>query len=282
MGEENNAGGTAGAGQGNASQASAGQGQWKTAITKIQPNRIWVKGYRLDQLMGKVSFPETIYLILKGELPSPAEAKILDAILTAAIDHGATPISTLAARNVASGGASLSAAIAAGVMAIGPHHGGAIEGAMKTFEKAVAAMKEGLSAAEAAARVLDEAAAKGVRLPGFGHRIHTDDPRTKRLLAMADELGLSDRYVEAARALEIAINERSGKRLPLNVDGATAALLGEMGFPPRMANAFFIMARVPGLAAHVLEEMTRERPVRKISPTEHEYDGPPEREIAGG
>ena len=66
----------------------------------------------------------------------------------------------------------------------------------------------------------------------------------------------------------------SGKELPINVDGAIAAVLVDMQIPSGMANAFFIIARVPGLVAHVMEEKTRERPMRRIHPTDHAYDGP--------
>ena len=100
---------------------------WNTAITRIEPNRVGVRGYDIAELMGRVSFGAAVYLILTGELPSPAIARLMDAILVASIDHGATPPSALAARTVASTGATLSAAVAAGIMSINRHHGGAIE-----------------------------------------------------------------------------------------------------------------------------------------------------------
>jgi citrate synthase len=63
------------------------------------------------------------------------------------------------------------------------------------------------------------------------------------------------------------------------VDGAIAALLCEMDFDPILANAFFMIARVPGLVAHIYEEKTRMKPMRKIHPTDVEYDGPGERTL---
>src|SRR3982751_3289822 len=100
---------------------------WNTAVTRIEPNRVAVRGYDIAELMGRVSFGAAVYLILTGELPSPAVARLLDAILVSSIDHGATPPSALAARTVASTGASLSQSVAAGISAINKHHGGAIE-----------------------------------------------------------------------------------------------------------------------------------------------------------
>jgi citrate synthase len=253
---------------------------WKTAITSVEPNKISLRGYPIDQLMGRISFSQGIYLALKGELPSEKIGRMIDAILVSSIDHGATPPSILAARTVASTGAPLSSAVAAGVLAISRLHGGAIEEGMEQM-LAVArrADAEKISEAEAAARVVAEAKGSKRRLSGFGHRIHTDDPRSKRLFALARELGLAGRHLAIAAALEDALAASSGKRLPLNVDGAIAAVLCDLGFPTSVANAFFIMARVAGMVAHIEEERHREKPMRRIHPSDHEYDGPTGREV---
>jgi len=252
---------------------------WTTAITSIQPNQVRLRGYRIDELMGRVTFGQAVYLALKGELPSPQVGRLMDAMLVSSIDHGATPPSALAARTAASTGASLTASIGAGVLSINRHHGGAIEDCMRLIVDGVGRLDQGRAPAEVAAEMLDELKAQGKRAPGFGHRIHTDDPRTRRLLALADEWGLSGKGVTMARALEDALEKSLGRRLPLNVDGALAALLVDLGFPPELGNAFFVIARVTGLAAHVQEEMARQRPMRAIHPTDHEYDGPAPREM---
>ncbi|HZE89861.1 MAG TPA: citryl-CoA lyase [Verrucomicrobiae bacterium] len=253
---------------------------WKTGITKVEPNKISLRGYPIDQLMGKISFSQGIYLALKGEFPSEQVGKMIDAILVSSIDHGATPPSILAARTVASTGAPLSSAVAAGVLAISRLHGGAIEEGMEQM-LAVArrADAEKISEKDAATRVVAEAKAAKKRLAGFGHRIHTDDPRSKRLFDLARELKLAGRHLAIAAALEDALAASSGKRLPLNVDGAIAAVLCDLGFPTSVANAFFIMSRVAGMVAHIEEERHREKPMRRIHPSDHEYDGPPGREV---
>jgi citrate synthase len=117
------------------------------------------------------------------------------------------------------------------------------------------------------------------RLPGFGHRIHTRDPRTIKLFQIASDLGIAGEHVGMAKAIEDAMEQESGKKLPINVDGAIAALLCEMNFPPDLANAFFMLARLPGLIAHVYEEQTRMKPMRYINPKDHEYDGFSERKL---
>lgn len=253
---------------------------WKTAITDVQPNRVSLRGYPIDKLMGEISFSQVIYLVLKGELPSPEKGKLIDAIFVSSVDHGASPPSVLAARTVASTGAELNSAIAAGVLAISRFHGGAIEEGMELFHEIAGRMEErGISEREAAADILKEMKEKKKRASGFGHRIHTQDPRTKKLFSLAEELGLAGKYVRIARAVEEELAGLLGKSLPINVDGAIAALLCELDVPSEIGNAFFIIARVAGLVAHIHEEKTRMRPMRKIHPQDYEYDGPQEKEI---
>src|SRR5512146_783257 len=107
---------------------------WKTAITDIGPGKIRVRGYAIADIMEKLTYAEAVYLILKGQLPTPAEAALMNAILVSSIDHGASPPSVLGTRTVVSGGNSLNAAIAGGVLVIGDTHGGAIEQAAKHFQ----------------------------------------------------------------------------------------------------------------------------------------------------
>lgn len=247
---------------------------WKTAITKVSPNEIRLRGYRIDELMGAVSFSQAIYLALTGRLPTPEIGQVLDAIFVASIDHGATPPSALAARTSASTGAPFNAAIAVGLLSINKHHGGAVEDSMRMIMTALEiAQSEGLSADDAAERLVAGYHAEKKRLPGFGHRIHSDDPRTGRLLSIAKESGVAGSAVAMVEAIAASM-ARGGKVLPVNVDGAMAAVLLDLGIPPELGNVFFMIARVPGLAAHVYEEATRERPMRRIHPTDHEYDGP--------
>lgn len=254
--------------------------KWPTAITEVKPNRIMARGYLIDEMMGKISFAQAVYLVLKGDLPSPEVGRLLDAIFVSSIDHGASPPSALAARTVASTGADLNAAVAAGILSINRFHGGAIEEGQRMFQ-AVAGKAESCGGDEraAAAAVLDEMKAKGKRASGFGHRLHTRDPRTAKLFGLAEGLGLAGRHVRIARLVEEVLAAQTGKPLPINVDGAIAALLCDLGIPPEIGNAFFMIARVPGLVAHVHEEKTRMKPMRKIDPEGYEYDGPAERKI---
>jgi citrate synthase len=252
---------------------------WKTSITKVAPNNVVTRGFRQQDLIGTLPFPHVAFLVLSGRLPSEAEGRMMDAMMTSCVDHGVTPPSALAARACASCGVPITTAIAAGIMSIGDVHGGAIENCARLLQTHARKMEEGKSAEETAAELLSELKAQGKRMPGLGHRLHTEDPRTKRLLALAEELGIAGRHVELALAIEAKL---SGKRpLPINVDGAIAALISDMGFDHRLGKAFFALGRVVGLTAQVYEEMTRERPMRRMCPVDVEYDGPWERDSEG-
>src|SRR6266540_310038 len=252
---------------------------WNTAITRVESNKVAVRGYDIAELMGRVSFGAAVYLTLTGELPSSAVARLMDAILVSSIDHGATPPSALAARSVASTGATLSASVAAGIMSINRHHGGAIEDCARQL-KAIAdrTTRESISMDEAATRTLAAMREASERMPGFGPRHHTKDPRTARLFELAREAGVAGVHMQAARAVEKAFADAK-KSLPINVDGAIGAILADLGMNPAAFNGIFMIARTPGLVAHVIEEQTREKPMRRIDPVNHGYDGPPARTL---
>lgn len=248
---------------------------WTSGITRIRPNEIRLRGYRIDELMDAISFSQAIYLLLTGQFPSEAVGRLLDAMFVSSIDHGAGPPSALAARTAASTGAPINAAVAAGLLSINRHHGGAVEDCMRMILSAQDIVRQNSIDLQAAAdQLVGIYRAEKRRLPGFGHRVHTDDPRTARLLALAQQQGISGDAVAMVQALADSVARQMGRALPINVDGAIAAVLLDIGIPPELGNTFFMIARVPGLVAHVYEEMTQQRPMRPIHPTDHDYDGP--------
>ncbi len=251
---------------------------WNTGITKVEPNKLITRGYMQDELIGNVPFSHVVYLLFKGDLPDEKTGKLFDAMITASIDHGPTPPSAQAARIVCSGGVPLPTAVAAGLMAVGDYHGGAIENAMKILYELVEKKKEGKSIQQIAKEAVMEFREKKKVMPGLGHRIHTDDPRTKKLFLMAEELGIASDHTAMLRFFKEEFAAVSGKDLPINVDGALAALACDLGFDYRLGKALFLMGRIAGLVAHVHEEQTREKPMRKFDP-EFEYDGPAERPL---
>lgn len=250
---------------------------WTTAITRIEPNAVAVRGHDIAGLMGEKSFGAVVHLILTGRLPDEHVARLMDAVLVSSIDHGATPPSCLAARTVASTGATLSASVAAGIMAINRHHGGAIQDAADYLGAVLAKSRStGQALDEVAVDEVARMKSNGSRISGFGHRIHTKDPRTARLFELASDAGLSEcgmTHIAAARAVERAF-AAVGRPLPINVDGAIGAILADLNIDRQAYNGIFMIARTPGLVAHVVEEQTREKPMRRIDPVNHAYDGP--------
>jgi citrate synthase len=256
--------------------------QWATAITDIHPNRILIRGYPVDELMGRLSFAEGIYLLLRGELPTPAIGRLFGAVLVSSLDHGITPPSTIAARNVATTGASLRDCVSAGVAGFGQYHGGDIESCMRFLAEGLAEVRSGASYTEAAKRLVNRCLGLNNPPPGFGHRIHSRDPRATRLLELAHDLELDGEHVRLIREMEWALEarpDRDARPLPLNIDGAIAAVCGDLGFDPDLGNALFIIARTPGLIAHAHEERQRQQPMRQVDSKDCVYDGPPERRL---
>src|SRR6058998_3783899 len=147
--------------------------RWHSSLTEISPNKILIRGYPLDEMMGRLSFAEAVYLLLMGELPTPAIGRMFNAILVSSIDHGVTPPSTLAARNVATSGAPMKDCVAAGILAFGPHHGGDIESCMRFLDSGLTLVRAGRSLQEAAEAIVEECAKNNHVPPGFGHRFHT-------------------------------------------------------------------------------------------------------------
>src|SRR4029453_7924360 len=140
------------------------------AISQVKPNEILVRGYPIEQLTRHCCFGDVVFLLLTGELPARNEGGLAEAILVAACEHSLASPSVDAVRFVASSGVPLQTAVAAGVSAIGDVHGGAIEPCARIFRDAVAGGKS-------AAQVLKELKNQKQRMPGFGHPVHTDDPR---------------------------------------------------------------------------------------------------------
>jgi len=251
---------------------------WRTAIATSDDAHIWIHGYDVTELMTQADFTDTIFLLHRGRLPNFGEKRILNAILIAVADHGAGAPSCATARLAASGNRqSPSAAIAAGILAIGDEHGGAGSACMELIAVGVdLAKKHAISIEDAARRVVDDAVANKKRLPGLGHRVHSTDPRKAMLFQLADDAHVAGGGVAFISALERAAAEKI-KALPINIDGALAAVLYDLGFSPLFGKLIFIIGRVAGITAEVAEEYARERPMRIRIPVA--YDGAPPRKI---
>ncbi len=261
---------------------------WRTAIAYKTRDRVVVRGYNINDLTGNISFTEMAYLVWRGELPPEHHARMLDAILVNQAEHAFSP-SSAACRFVTSGGVPLNVGVAGGIMTLGSLHGTADRPA-ELFRDAVALMdRDGLSLGDAARRTAGEARREGRRLPGYHHAQHIIDPRTARLLELADEYGVAARHVEMARAIESATEEFWGRRIYLNGPGAVGAICMDMGFDLDLIKGVYLLSRTVSLIAHTYEELHRERGWRAstnasiVQPLDLSlqkpefYDGPPDR-----
>lgn len=244
---------------------------WSSAITDYDEEHVWVRGLRLDEAVGNLGFGGMVLLLWTGERPDRQTERLFEGCLAASVDHGPVTPSATVARVAASVRQHPVAAVAAGLLTVTQYHGGAVTPCMEVLGRHLDTADD---AATWARRITDEHVLAGQRVPGIGHRVHTVDRRALRLLELADEVVPDAPYVERVRALSDELSERAGRPITVNIDGAVAACLVSIGLEPEYGTLAFAIARSAGLAAHVVEERTRQRPMRTISPEQVDYDGP--------
>ncbi|MGW2048270.1 citryl-CoA lyase [Streptomyces sp. NPDC001858] len=259
---------------------------WATAVSRVEPGVIELREHPVQDLIGHASFVETIWLMLRGELPRPAQAALLEAALVAGVDHGPQAPSIAAARMAATCGVGLNSAVATGVNMLGDVHGGAGQQCVELLSAITERHGQGREFDLSVTEVVGEWRARSRYLPGFGHRFHPRDPRRDPLLALVDRAvadGLvAGAHLRAARAVEARLNRgREGRKpVPMNIDGATAVIYAELGFAAPLARGLFVLSRSVGILAHAWEETGQGRrnkspmppsmvPVHLAAPTAH-------------
>jgi citrate synthase len=231
---------------------------WATAITRMSPGVIELRGRPIQDLIGEVGFVEMIWLLLRGDLPSRREASLLEAALVAGVDHGPHAPSIAVARMAATCGVGLNNAIATGVNVLGDAHGGAGQQCVEMLLQICERRRDGADLDAAAAETVDAWRQRLRYLPGFGHRFHPVDPRRAPLLglvqaAVAEGVVRGD-FLAAAQAVERILERPDRKPVPINIDGCTAVIYGELGFPAPLARGLFVLSRSVGILAHAWEE----------------------------
>ncbi len=241
--------------------------KFKTSISSINNGEEIVRGQNLPDLIKEKNFGEVVFLVLKGKFPNDNESKMINAVLGSMVDHGPGTNSALTTRVVNSAGNSLHTSVAAGILSLGgTRHGGALEGAAQFFQENKNTVN--------VSGLLKELKEKKVRIPGFGHKVLAHDKRTEVLFEVAKKTGFYREHCEFAAQVHKELNKISSKPLPLNMDGANAAVLSDMGFDWRMVIGFFIISRSVGLVAHAYEEMNSGEGIRRLDEaTEIEYVG---------
>ena len=264
MNERGGSGAHQGSGAGQAHRAEP----WSTAITATTDERVYVRGVALDEAIGRDAFPAMLLRLWRGDAVTAREADLLGACLVASIDHGPLSPSALVTRTIASTRAAPMSGLAGGILAFGELHGAVVSRGMRIL--ATVPLDGDLAAW--ADEVFEAERSAGRRLPGVGHRWHQHDLRAERLLHVASELS-DGRHAAAVRALADRVARHSGAVVPVNIDGALAVALTALRLDPAYGDFLFAIARSFGLAAHYVEEQSRERPMRMIDPTAAQYDG---------
>lgn len=260
---------------------------WATSITEIKPNIISLRGYPVQELIENSTFVDTIWLLLRGDLPSAEHARLLEAALVASVDHGPQAPSIAAARMAATTGVGLNNAVATGVNLLGDVHGGAGQQCVSLLHDIRERSEQsGTSIEETAKSVVEEYRSQKRFIPGFGHRFHQRDPRRDPLLSLVAtgvESGVLNGWaLQVGTAVEAALVEVSSKPIPMNIDGATAIIYAELGFTPELSRGLFVLSRGVGVLAHAFEESQSGVRIKGPLPKAYlaEYSGPSPRHIS--
>lgn len=261
---------------------------WTTGIIDIHPGRIGIRGYPIEELIGEVRFPDMIWLMLRGDLPARAQSALLEAALVASVDHGPQAPSISISRMAVTCGLPLNGAMASAINALDDVHGGAGQQCMQIYQRVAALTESGTDLAAAVDAVLDAHVAEhGKIIPGFGHRFHPTDPRTPALLKLVEtaraEGAIGGQYARIGTAVEEALERRTGKRIPMNIDGVTAVIFSELGFAAELGRGLFILSRAVGILAHAWEQTTQGGRIKGPMPPSipYTYTGPRERHLPG-
>ena len=232
---------------------------WRTDIIDMKPGVIRFRGYAIEDLIGRVGFVQMIWLMLRGELPDPRQAALLETALMSGVDHGPQAPSIAIARMATTCGVGLNNAMATAVNVLGDVHGGAGEQAVELYDDILRRIDAGADEVAATEAGLAEFTRQhGKIIPGFGHRFHPVDPRSPRLLELVDQAVAAGvvpgRHARVARRIEATLERQKGRRIPMNIDGSTAVIYAELGFPAPLARGLFCLSRSVGILAHAWEQ----------------------------
>jgi len=252
-----------------------GTSEWETAIAEVQGEEVIIRGYKLSELVGNISYAEMIFLIFTGQLPSEGKRQLLDALFVSLAEHGISP-STVITRMLTSCGTPIQAVIAGSTLSIADWHGGACEQLAKLLFETVACSRESEEVLrEQLSKTVTEYRAKKQFFEGFGHPQHKGgDPRARQLLKLADELKVSAIYTDVFRMLGEELSTQMGRPMHPNINGALACLLLDLGFPWRSVRGFVIASRTMGITAHYVEELEQGGRWRHPSGENVKYTGP--------
>lgn len=257
--------------------------KFQTAVSRVltDENKCLIRGYSHQEIIARLSFVESTFLVLRGELPTAAEARMTNALLVCLCDHGFVAASTLTGRYCASGNpqlvpATAAALLTAGANTINPEHAG------RFLDQALRLMQDQrLSMGDTAKRVVENVRASKQRIPGLGHPTHKgSDYRAVELKRVAEENGFAGKKLSMYEAIFDEFVRATGKtQLCINVDGMMGCIMSEMGFNPLEMMAIAALSVLPGQMAHIIEEILEGKRLRFMLDDQVDYIGEPERPL---
>jgi citrate synthase len=259
---------------------------WRTSITDVKPNSIRMRGYAIEELIGRIGFIDMLWLLVRGELPTDPQARLLEAAMLGGVDHGPHAPSIAIARMAVTCGVGMNTAVAEGIGVLGDVHGGAIEQSMELLRGLVDDEVPTDDLVSFGQNVFERSKAYGGFVPGYGHRFHKRDPRSPRVLELAAQAAqdgvIDGKYMRMAQKVEDAIAAGKGKPIPMNVDAAAGAVYLELGFEPPMGRALLVLSRSLGVIAHAWEQSGRKERIKGPVPksSSYAYEGPAPRSLA--
>ena len=226
-----------------------------STIAAVDADTIYVRGENLVDLIGRLSFTEMIFLLIRGRVPQEPEVRILDACLVALVEHGLTPSALVARMTYSAAPDALQGAVAAGLLGVGSTVAGSMVQCGAILSRLNADGGAGSGQGRTVAEFVAASRRDGDPIPGLGHRLHrAGDPRVEPLLALAEEAHVAGRHIETLRLLAAEVERQSGRHIPINVTGAIAAVLMDIGFEFPILRGFALISRSAGLVAHIDEE----------------------------
>lgn len=257
-------------------------GYWQTHISSAAPGKILVRGYPIEELIEHLSYIESAWLLIRGELPAPREAALLELVLKSAMDQQFINSAVCAARFTASAfPESPIPAIASGMLATGSITGSPQECAEMLYAAAERKAREQLGAEEVARKVVRDWLGRKGYVPGFGHPIHkTREPRAEAVRRLARGLRGWGQSGALLDSIGVALAEEKGRPLPMNLAGAIAGVMADLHWHPLEIGALGAVGYGMALVAHVVEEIRAGVPLRIIPDAfGARYVGPAERHL---
>lgn len=251
---------------------------WTTRISRAENGKIWVRGYPIQELIEGLSFTESAFLLLRGELPDERELALFDLAMRSGMDQQLISSAACAARYTASAFPdSPIPALASGILASGSVTGSPQQSA----EMLIEAVGWGVEEGEAAKRVLELWFERRGAVPGLGHPLHKGaEPRAVTVRKLALELDGWRDHGRVLDAIEAELEQRKGQRIPMNLAGVLGALLADLQFDPLVIGGLGALGYGAALLAHIVEEIREGVPLRIVPDAlGSHYAGPEERHL---